>query len=289
MIVFRAQGGLGNQLFQYATARRLALQHGCQLVIDQHWFAHPRRGETLRPLELSHYPVVMRHAVQRELIRWTPMRSRWAQYLKPVLPMHLVREQGFSLNPEVLSAPRNSYLCGFWQSEAYFADIRETLLAEFDPIASPGPQDLQVIELMQGAESVSVHVRRGDYVTLASAAAYHGLCTLDYYRKAIQYMAERLGDLTLFVFSDDPEWTRANLHSPLPTHYVTHNPGERAFQDLRLMSLCRHHILANSSFSWWGAWLSRSTDGMVIAPERWYAANRPTPDLIPERWIRLAE
>lgn len=141
---------------------------------------------------------------------------------------------------------------------------------------------------MQQCESVSVHVRRGDYVTLASASAYHGLCTLDYYHRAIRHVAERVANPTLFVFSDDPEWTKANLHSPFPTHYVDHNPAGKAFQDLRLMSLCRHHILANSSFSWWGAWLSRSNGGLVIAPERWYAVNRPTPDLIPARWIRMA-
>lgn len=288
MIVFQAQGGLGNQLFQYAAARRLALQNQCNLVIDHHWFDHPRPGETPRPLELQRYPVTMRLATPFELLRWAPLRSRWARYLKPLLPMNLVREHGHGVNRNVLSAPPNSYLSGFWQSEAYFADIREQLLQELSPIEPPGPEDAAMTARMQQGIPISVHVRRGDYVSLASASAYHGLCTLDYYRKAIAYIAERVPSPTLFVFSDDPDWTRANLKSPFPTHYVDHNPPEKAFQDLRLMSLCRHHILANSSFSWWGAWLSRSADGLVIAPERWYAVDRPTPDLIPSRWIRMA-
>lgn len=288
MITFQAQGGLGNQLFQYAAARRLAVRHGCPLVVDHHWFDHPRPGETPRPLELNRYPVVMRLATPFELLRWTPLRSRWGRYLKPLMPMNLLREHGHGVNRDVLSAPANSYLAGFWQSEAYFADIREQLLQELTPIEPPGPKDLAIMDRMQLGGSVSVHVRRGDYVSLASASAYHGLCTLDYYRKAIAYVAERVPSPTLFVFSDDPEWTKARLKSPFPTHYVDHNPPEKAFQDLRLMSLCRHHILANSSFSWWGAWLSDPADGLVIAPERWYAVDRPTPDLIPARWTRLA-
>lgn len=288
MIAFQAQGGLGNQLFQYAAARRLAFQHGCPLVIDHHWFDHPRPGETPRSLELNRYRVNMRLATSLELLRWAPLRSRWARYLNLLLPMNLVREHGHSVNRNVLSAPPNSYLAGFWQSEIYFADIREQLLQEFTPIEPPGPEDAAIAELMQQGTSISVHVRRGDYVSLASASAYHGLCTLDYYRKAIAYTAKRVPSPTLFVFSDDPDWTKANLKSPFPTHYVDHNRPEKAFQDLRLMSLCRHHILANSSFSWWGAWLSRSVDALVIAPERWYAVDRPTPDLIPSRWIRMA-
>ena len=288
MIAFKAQGGLGNQLFQYATARRLALQHDCPLVVDLHWFNCPRAGETPRPLELTHYRVIMRSATLREQVCWTPMRFRWARYLQPILPLQLVREHGFSVNAEVLSAPPNSYLSGFWQSEAYFIDIREQLLTELNPVTPPGPEDLRVIERIQQGDAVSVHVRRGDYVSLASASAYHGLCALDYYHKAIHYIASRVENPSLFVFSDDPAWTKANLQSSFPTYYVDHNMASDAFQDLRLMSLCRHHILANSSFSWWGAWLSRSQEGLVVAPERWYAVDRPTPDLIPSRWIRMA-
>lgn len=287
MITFQAQGGLGNQLFQYAAARRLALRLGCQLVIDHHWFDHPRPGETPRPLELNRYPVAMRLATPSELLRWAPLRSRWARYLKPLLPMNLVREHGHGVNRNVLSAPPNSYLSGFWQSEAYFADIRNELLNELTPSAMPSEEDQQVINRINNSVAVSVHVRRGDYVTLKSASAYHGLCSLDYYRAAIQHLAERVNNPTLFIFSDDPEWTRSNLVSSFPTCYVEHNSAANAFQDLRLMSLCQHHIIANSSFSWWGAWLAERQDGVVVAPERWYAGDRPTPDLIPARWTRI--
>lgn len=287
MIAFQAQGGLGNQLFQYAAARRLALQNHCPLVVDHHWFDHPRPGETPRPLELTRYQVNSRLATPLELLRWAPMRSRWGRFLKPLLSMNLVREQGYGINRNVLSTPSNSYLAGFWQSEEYFADIREQLLTELTPTAPPALEDLAVIDRMKKGASISVHVRRGDYVSLASASAYHGLCTLDYYRKSIEYIAERAHAPSLFVFSDDPEWTRANLQSPFPTCYVVHNSSENAFQDLRLMSHCKHHVIANSSFSWWGAWLADSTNQIVVAPAQWFQSARPPPDLLPSQWIQL--
>lgn len=288
MIVFLGQGGLGNQLFQYAAARRLAVRQDCPLVMDPYWFDHPRADETPRPLELTRYPVTLRLATADEQHRWALLRSRWARHLGPLLPLRLVREQGVGVNQAVLSAGCNTYLSGFWQSEAYFADIRATLLRELTPIEPPGPEDSDLIDRIRQSTAVSVHVRRGDYVTSASASAFHGLCTLGYYHQAVQRVADQIHSPTLFVFSDDPEWARANLHLPFPTHYVAHNPPEKAFQDLRLMTLCRHHILANSSFSWWGAWLSQTADGLVIAPEPWFAADLPTPDLIPARWTRLA-
>ncbi len=287
MIVFRAQGGLGNQLFQYATARRLALKNQCPLVLDHHWFDHTRPGETPRPLELTRYSLNMRLAKPLELLRWAPIRSRWGRHLKPFLSMNLILEQGYDVNKDVLLAPPNTYLMGYWQSEAYFADIRHKLLLELKPSEPPGPQDLAMIEHMQRGESISVHVRRGDYISLASASAYHGLCTLDYYSKAIAYIGERVCKPILFVFSDDPAWTRANLRSSFTTFYVDHNTSDYAFQDLRLMSHCKHHVIANSSFSWWGAWLANSANQIVVAPAKWFQADRPTPNLLPSHWVRF--
>lgn len=285
MIVFQAQGGLGNQLFQYATARRIALQHQCPLVVDHHWFNNPRPGETPRRLELTRYPLQMRLANRNELARWAPLRSRWAQYVKPLLPLKLIREKGYGINRLVLNASAKTYLSGYWQSELYFNDIRDLLLTELSPIEPPSTEDAIVIAQIRQCESVSIHIRRGDYVTSSSASVYHGLCSIDYYHSAIDYIAKRVDNPTLFVFSDDPQWAEANLCSQHPTVYVKHNSPDNAFQDLRMMSLCKHHILANSSFSWWGAWLAQHPCGIVVAPSRWFAANHPTPNLIPSRWV----
>jgi hypothetical protein len=287
IIAFAAQGGLGNQLFQYATARCLALRHQCPLVVDHHWFMKPPAGVTKRQLELSQYPVAFRLASAAELLSWTPMRSRLGPYLGSLLPMKVLREREHCINEAVLSASKNTYLFGYWQSEKYFADIRAQLVSDFTPIAKPGSEDSRLIAEMRGGQSVSVHVRRGDYISSASTSAYHGTCSVEYYRRAVSYIAERVQPSTLFVFSDDPEWARKNLKFSFKTTYVVHNGPDNAVADLRLMSYCQHHVIANSSFSWWGAWLANKAGQIVVAPAKWYRVDRPTPDLCPSNWVRL--
>ncbi|MBL0923391.1 MAG: alpha-1,2-fucosyltransferase [Sphingomonadaceae bacterium] len=238
-------------------------------------------------MELQNFSVNLRVASIAEQRKWRPYRTRLGQLLQPLLPLRLFRETGFGVNQSVLNAPSSSYLFGFWQGEAYFKDIRSTLLSELVPLSEPSAADLQILEAISRDNSVSVHVRRGDYVTLQSASAYHGTCSPEYYRNALKYIESRVSKPVFFVFSDDPDWTSRNLHFPHTTHYVKHNDATTAFQDLRLMSKCNHHIIANSSFSWWGAWLANKLDGLTIAPDIWFAGGRPTPDLLPADWVRI--
>lgn len=288
MIAFLAQGGLGNQLFQYAAARSLAAKLGTELVLDPYWFSHPIAGETPRPPELDKYPVKLRLATTDEQQRWKWLRGRVGRYLPMFSSTRLIREQGFGYNESVAQARPNSYMLGYWQSEKYFAEIRDALLLEFTPLAQPSPKDKLLLDAMETGEAVCLHVRRGDYVSSSSASAMHGVCSLDYYEKAIKHVTERVKSPNFFIFSDDPEWTRTNLGTGgHPAHYVNHNAAADAFQDLRLMSHCKHHIIANSSFSWWGAWLCTHPDQIVVAPRQWFQAGRPTPDLIPANWVRL--
>ncbi|PUE27530.1 alpha-1,2-fucosyltransferase [Limnohabitans sp. Jir72] len=287
MIAFYGQGGLGNQLFQYAAARSLAHRLHIDLVLDPYWFKHPRPGETVRPLELTNYHVKLRIANTDEQRRWKLLRTRWARYLGPLLPIQVVRERGFAYNDSFNRTADDSYLVGAWQSERYFREIREILLGELTPIQPPSIQDTELLQAMQACDAICVHVRRGDYVSSNSASAYHGVCSLDYYERAIKHVASQVRSPSLFIFSDDPDWTREHLHTEYPSHYVTHNSSTDAFQDLRLMSYCKHHVIANSSFSWWGAWLSTSPEQIVVAPEKWFSVSRPTPDLLPPKWKRL--
>lgn len=135
---------------------------------------------------------------------------------------------------------------------------------------------------------MSLHVRRGDYVSDARTHATLGVCSLDYYRAAVRYIADHVEAPEFFVFSDDIAWAQANLELGHPCHYVDHNRGAESYNDMRLMSLCRHHIIANSSFSWWGAWLNPRADKVVVAPARWFAGgNRVVDDLFPPGWVRL--
>jgi hypothetical protein len=131
-------------------------------------------------------------------------------------------------------------------------------------------------------------VRRGDYVANASTHEYHGVCSPEYYEAAQKLLAHRLGAIELFVFSDDADWVERHLRFFGPATFVKHNGPAQDYEDLRLLSLCRHHIIANSTFSWWGAWLCRHVEKLVIAPKRWFqGARHSTDDLIPQQWIRL--
>jgi hypothetical protein len=283
MIAFYAQGGLGNQLFQYAAAKQWAQELDCELVVDQSWFQRPLATETPRPYELSRYPLSLRCATEQEQRRWRWMHGRLARFASPLMPMRLVVESS-QLSPVVTAG---SYLKGYWQSQDYFKSSRVQLLRELQPKSPPSDLDQQVLAQISSCNAVSIHVRRGDYVSLSSAAAFHGLCSIDYYQQSIDYMLSHVTEPRFFVFSDDPAWSKANLPLPQNSYYVAHNKAETAFQDLRLMQHCRHHIIANSSFSWWGAWLASAEQQLVLAPKQWFAAQQTPDNLIPANWRQL--
>ncbi len=143
-------------------------------------------------------------------------------------------------------------------------------------------------EMIQSFKSVSLHIRRGDYVSNKVTNQVHGVCDLNYYSHAISYIAERISNTHLFVFSDDPEWAKGNLKTEIPTFFVDNNRADKDYEDLKLMRQCKHNIIANSSFSWWGAWLNQNAGKIVIAPKKWFNDKSiNTKDLIPEKWIRL--
>ena len=204
----------------------------------------------------------------------------------PKLP--LVKERRYEFDADVLEAPQTCCLQGYWQSPKYFSDAEAQIRREFvvrDPLAGA---NLEVSRQIGACTSVSLHVRRGDYVDNAHTNRYHGLCGPQYYAAAEALLRERCGDLRLFVFSDDPDWAEANLRFASPVSVVRHNGALRDYEDLRLLSLCRHHIIANSTFSWWGAWLSSHADKIVVAPRQWFGqAGHSSADLVPDQWLRL--
>lgn len=288
LIYSKISGGLGNQLFQYAAGRALALRHRVPLVLDTGWFDHVPKSNTPRFFELSRYVVAARvtQGYERVLSRLHNGqilgRLQWLPR-----PWKHVREKGFNYQELSIGDGRPVYLDGYWQSYKYFEAFRHTLLDELTPSVPMSPQDKALASMLHDGLGVSVHVRRGDYVSNAKAHQNHGLAPLTYYAQSIRRMHEIFPHARFFVFSDDLEWARRHLPLPEDAVYVGHNGPESAFQDLRLMSLCTGHVLANSSFSWWGAWLSTAPGKRVIAPVQWFADGRPTPDLMPPGWERI--
>ncbi|GAB3649052.1 alpha-1,2-fucosyltransferase [Ramlibacter alkalitolerans] len=286
MIVSRLIGGLGNQMFQYAAGRALALRRGAPLRIDRRAFAeyktHAFGLDSFRA-ELVDAPADQLPGAVNE--------SRLNRLLRPFMrtPLRLVTERAFTFDPEIASLPDGVYLDGYWQSEKYFAHCAEAIRQDFTVRHAPSAENARWLERIAATPSVSLHVRRGDYVTNPSANAVHGTCDLGYYRRAVEHVRQALGtEPVLFVFSDDPDWVAANLRLGCEMHLVRNNDAATNYEDLRLMSACRHHVIANSSFSWWGAWLDARPGAITVAPQRWFAAGTPDArDLVPERWVRL--
>lgn len=283
MVITRIFGGLGNQMFQYACGRALALRNGSELVLDERdFFAGPGQEPGLR-----HLNIVSGDVPADKLPPSKKQRLRYLVWRTLRLPPRIVREQGMAFDPRIIALTGDVFLHGYWQSEHYFSDFAQTLRHELSVKTSPDDVNAALLRQIGAEPAVSLHIRRGDYVTNPKANALHGTCSSAYYNRAADLIAERMDEKPVFyVFSDEPQWVAANLDLPFDIRIVEHNGGDRNYEDMRLMSACRHHIVANSSFSWWGAWLNPSESKIVVAPEKWFAGpDRFNPDIIPEGWL----
>jgi hypothetical protein len=292
MVIVRLSGGLGNQLFQYATGRALAYRNGVPLKLDISQF------QKYSPREYGLDPFNITAAIATEADVASVIASpgkgilvKATALIEECLPYYrrsVLKERHFHFDPKIWRAPKKVYLKGYWQSEKYFKDIAEILRNELTLKDASVSLNEATARLVNQSESVSLHIRRGDYVTNPGAHEVHGICSLDYYHAAIEVLTARIYQPRFFVFSDDLEWVRSNLRLKYPVTYVSQNGAQKDYEDLRLMSQCKHHIIANSSFSWWGAWLCAYARKIVIAPEQWFNnAVYQTKDLIPAAWIQV--
>jgi len=286
-------GGLGNQMFQYAFGRQLAIDRNTNLGIDLSWFDEYADVDTLRFYELDCFNI-QEHFINRSdfvMRAWdektTPKRLAYLYtkaLRKPKLRIYL--QEGHNFKDQVLRLPNNTYIEGWWQSEKFFKPIRPVLLDDFSFKEPPSGNNKKILEQIKKSPAVSLHVRRGDYVFNAHANKFHGLKGLDYYQAALKHITKKLAKPTLFVFSDDLDWCKQNLKLDARMIFVEGN--KKGSEDMRLMMHCQHNITANSSFSWWAAWLNKNPDKIVIAPKQWF--NEPgvdTSDVIPESWIKI--
>lgn len=289
MIIIKLLGGLGNQLFQYAVARGLALIHNTDLFLDISGYS----SSILRKYELGVFNINASIA-SPDILKYVPFSISDACYLNirhvfsGNIKIQYFKEKNFAFQKEILSLPDNIYLDGYWQSEKYFSFFEGILRKELSFASQPSIINQEHLERIKRCNSVSVHIRRGDYISNRKTMDIHGFLGTDYYARALNLVKEKITGPTIFVFSDDIDWAIENFKTDLPTHFIDHNRKENAYEDLRLMCTCKHHIIANSSFSWWGAWLCKNPDKVIIAPKRWF--NTPkidTRDLIPDSWIVL--
>jgi hypothetical protein len=290
MIISRIMGGLGNQMFQYALGRRLALERDGVLKLDLSWFDVQEK----RKFELNQFNIDIAVAQKdyiRELIPFSSIRlvrGLWRR-IDNKLPnngglVYKEKQNGF-FDPQVLHVGKNKYISGYWPGEKYFKAVEEKIRSDFtlrEPL-SDFDQSLAE-EMASNPYSVSVHVRRGDYVSDHMVIRSNYVCTPDYYNETMRFITERLGGKAIFyIFSDDPEWCGKGLEYPSDYKIVSNNTRNSA-SELVLMSHCRNVIIANSSFSWWGAWLIDHPDKIVVHPKIWFY-HHPAPDIPAEGWI----
>ena len=298
MVSVELIGGLGNQMFQYAIGRRLSLEKNTELKLD----ISPFSTYNVHKYELKNFNILEKFCENAEIEEFQLLKMNhplkkiyrsilWRLKNKKNLKFNLIKEPNFHYDDNILNNLQgNIYLSGYWQSEKNFTSIEHILREEFRP-RIPLSLESKVVEKNVNDseyESVSIHIRRGDYITNPKANVVHGVLPLDYYHRAINLIEERIDNPFYYIFSDDPEWVQHNLKINKKCYYVAHNGAEKSYEDMYLMSQCKHNIIANSTFSWWGAWLNNNSQKIVIAPQKWFAtSNFNTRDLIPDSWIRL--
>jgi|SRR3989339_351541 len=283
MIVVKIKAGLGNQMFQYAIGRRLSLDWNDELKCDLSWFQNIKNGETPRTLDINKFKVNLVQVTEQE------KKQVFLGVLSKIfckIHAHLDRSYFYRFHSELLKKKSFIYLDGYFQSYKYFDPIRKMLLEEF-VLKNGYSQEAQKIkdDIESPGESVAIHVRRGDYAS--TCKNWNGLCNIDYYQQGLSVIKKKYPNVKLFIFSDDIAWARENLKFDSPMVFVSRSTLSN-IEELMLISLCKHQIIANSTFGWWGAWLNQNPQKIVVAPSRWLlAAKIDTSELLPPEWIKI--
>lgn len=291
MIIVKLQGGFGNQMFQYAFGKCLATKHNTKLLLDTTFFEKIKNNfdYTPRKYELNLLKISSELATEED-INFVKKNKRSYDFLRPYYRRPFIRERGIRFCPELLNVADHSLLTGYWQTEKYFKNIESLIRKEFtfrDDLK--GDYYIQLQKEIETTHSISLHFRRGDYVDNPKVNRQHGICPPEYYRKALEYLIKKIDNPLFFVFSDDIGWIKKHFQIAYPTVFVEKS-DESQHSDFRLMSFCKHNIIANSSYSWWSAWLNENPEKTVIAPARWFADNKyqfQTNDLLPDSWIKM--
>jgi len=299
-IITRLSWGVGNQLFQYAVGKNLAKKNNAELLLDISWFKNNNTGGTEWGFVIPKFNVLAKimDTTDTKNLGLPNMEDtsflgkakrktfRLAEYYKPLHKKKIILEPCSRFCPEISKIKNSCYLSGVWQSEKYFEDIKDIIKKELTLRNRPTKETEVWIKKIAGCNSVSLHIRRGDYVSNPIINQKHGVCDLDYYKKAIKIISEKEKDTIFFIFSNDIKWAKDNLKLDRPVYFVS-NKIIPDYEELIIMSKCKHNIIANSSFSWWGAWLNNNPEKIVIAPQKWFNVSIDTSDLIPNDWTRI--
>lgn len=296
MIIISIFGGLGNQMFQYACGKAIAEKLGVDLKLDVSLLANKTECEnfTIRDYELGVFEIKDEIISVNEVRKFIP--DLWSCTKAELLKYKLIRllnrnhyyfeKRKYQFEPQINQLKDNSYIYGYFQTEKYFSNIKNELLQAFNLKDKLNLQNEKLKYQLQNENSVSIHIRRGDYHN-----SPFNLLELSYYQQAIKLITEQVNNPKFYIFTNDYNWAEEQFDSVnINKIIITHNRLENSFLDMILMSYCKHNICANSSFSWWGAWLNQHADKIVIAPKQWFKNQEhtlSTYDMIPENWLQI--
>lgn len=291
MVTVLISGGLGNQMFQYAAAKALAKRLQTPLVLDLYPL-EKKTQSTARNYELGIFNF--------EAEKKYTLKGKFFYKARPFIQKHRVFFQRFGFysdttailyQPDFESLKGNICLSGYFQNERYFEPIKKELYKDFTFNNPLDKRNGDIANRIQSEQSVAVHIRRGDYITNKDAATNFVTCGKDYYEKAIEEIIEKVGKPVFYVFSEDFEWIKENItFEGYSVHYIDWNKGVESYIDMQLMSMCKHNIIANSSFSWWAAWLNRNCEKIVMAPGKWFQnemKNQLLDEFYPKGWTKI--
>jgi hypothetical protein len=292
MVIIKLQGGLGNQMFQYAFGISLATTKKQKLYFDLTFLKEPvlDNSYTKRNYELDIFKNIKIKSISpillflnRNIVTWKIANKLGCKTLSNYY------EQTFSFDENIGKEVNSCLYDGYWQSYKYFSNHIDLIKKSF--IFSENSlniYNLTILNTIRECSSCSIHIRRADYLS-KNALNYHGTCSLDYYQKAIKLICRSINSIHFFIFSDDYNWAKENIKVIVENSMLIEgNYNNNSWIDMFLMSQCSHNIIANSSFSWWSAWLNENPNKIIVAPQDWFVEKTlNTSDLLPKEWVLL--
>jgi hypothetical protein len=287
MIIINLKGGLGNQMFQYACGRALSLRNkDAEFKIDKNGLEKAREvGDEYRPYSLSNFNIRESIANKDEINKLKYPFGLLSKYLI-FFRTKILRQNYVSFSQKIKNTKKSKYLDGYFQTEKYFNDFKEAIKSDFTPKKLSNDAEKIISKIRNEDDTVSIHIRRGDYV---NHRILGGICTTSYYKEAIKIIENKLSNPKFYVFSNEIDWVKSNIIFPSGTEYIS-STNIKDFEELIIMSKCKHNIIANSSFSWWAAWLNKNKNKIIIAPKKWAHGiynRRKLRDIIPNTWIKI--
>jgi len=291
MKLVHMQGGLGNQMFQYAFGKAIQAQLdvGLFFITDDYDKYQVHNGFELNKIFNLNLPIATKTILKSEfgvIGNLNLLRFLIKLKIRKIFNLRIYVERSIEFKHNLFNNEK-CYLIGYWQSEKYFKGIVDEIRKGFKFAIHLNETNSKLSEEIARCNAISLHVRRGDYKGSKISPSIHSLQDSEYYNSAIDLICKKQASPVFFVFSDDINWAKENIRFPGKHFFIEHNIGADSYIDMQLMSLCKHHIIANSSFSWWGAWLNDRIEKTVIAPKKWFVDGRSIKDLLPDNWIQL--